>query len=82
MRYFVTLLKTGKEGPWGSLFKNYITNSTELARLWRARGSVALRPFLSDWREAAVFSRLISGGNRSPEPVEGNAESRPEAGRR
>jgi hypothetical protein len=24
--------------------------------------------------EAAVFSQLISGGNRSPEPVEGNAE--------
>jgi hypothetical protein len=56
MRYFVTILKTGKEGPWGSLFKNHITSSTEIARLWRARGSVALMPFLSDWREAAVFS--------------------------
>jgi hypothetical protein len=38
--------------------------------------------FCSDWRpatslaesEGAVFSQLISGGNRSPELVEGNAE--------
>jgi hypothetical protein len=30
--------------------------------------------FFSDWREGAVFSPRISGGNRSPEPVEGNAE--------
>ena len=30
--------------------------------------------FCSDWRKGAVFSQLISGGNRSPEPVEGNAE--------
>jgi hypothetical protein len=28
----------------------------------------------SDWRKGAVFSQLISGGNRSPELVEGNAE--------
>jgi hypothetical protein len=28
----------------------------------------------SDWREGAVFSALIYGGSRSPEPVEGNAE--------
>jgi hypothetical protein len=33
-----------------------------------------MRSFLSDCREAAVFSRLISGGNRSPELCEGNAE--------
>ena len=30
--------------------------------------------FCSDWREGAVFLQLIIGGNRSPEPVEGNAE--------
>jgi hypothetical protein len=30
--------------------------------------------FCSDWRKGAVFSQLISGGNRSPERVEGNAE--------
>jgi hypothetical protein len=30
--------------------------------------------FFSDWRKGAVFSQLISGGNRSPERVEGNAE--------
>jgi hypothetical protein len=32
--------------------------------------------FCSDWRKGAVFSQLISGGNRSPELVEGNAEPR------
>jgi hypothetical protein len=30
--------------------------------------------FFTDWREGAVFSPRISGGNRSPEPGEGNAE--------
>ena len=30
--------------------------------------------FWSDWREGAVFSPLLYGGNRSPEPAEGNAE--------
>jgi hypothetical protein len=30
--------------------------------------------FCSDWREGAVFSPLVYGGNRSPELVEGNAE--------
>jgi hypothetical protein len=29
---------------------------------------------LQGWSEGTVFSRLISGGSRSPEPVEGNAE--------
>ena len=33
--------------------------------------------FFSDWREGAAFSPLVYGGNRSPELVEGNAESRP-----
>jgi hypothetical protein len=28
--------------------------------------------FCSDWREGDVFSPLIYGGSRSPEPVEGN----------
>ena len=32
--------------------------------------------FCSDWRKGAVFSQLISGGNRSPELAEGNPEPR------
>jgi hypothetical protein len=36
-----------------------------------------MMPFWNDWREGAVFSWLISGGSRSPEPAEGNAEGGP-----
>ena len=41
------------------------------SRLYKGKGWGL---FCSDWWEGAVFSALIYGGSRSPEPVEGNAE--------
>jgi hypothetical protein len=44
----------------------------EAQGLWGFSGATGGRP--------PCFLRVISGGNRSPELVEGNAESRPRAG--